>query len=121
LRASAPQLHDLRRIAAELIAALRSTGKRELARVVVDDAEIMLTVTAVRRGAGIAERSASYAAVLTPIVGRIRLATGNGSTDLTPARFMSLPRGSSYEILADDEAAFMLVVAKHRTAASGHA
>ena len=56
--------------------------------------------------------------MLVPILGRLRFATGNGSTDLTPARFVSIPRGSRYEILADDDAVFMLVVAEPPTIAA---
>jgi quercetin dioxygenase-like cupin family protein len=110
------ELLEVRRVASELIASAPAGRDSNVARTLVDDADMTVSIVALRRGQGTGEHATPHSTVIVPISGRVRFATGNGIVDLTPGRFMFVDPDRRHEIVADEDAAVMLVVAKQQRA-----
>jgi quercetin dioxygenase-like cupin family protein len=104
------ELMDAPRIAADLLASAKTAGDSRATRVLVEERDLTISIVALLRGARIAEQSARSTVVI-PIFGRVRFATGNGIVDLMPGRSLFSGRDQPHEIIADEDAALMLVCA----------
>lgn len=109
MTASSFELLDVRRVADELMSSALSARDLKAERVLVDTAEMRLTIVALKRSGTIGDHVSARSAILAPIFGRARFASGNGIVDLTPGRFMFVGRGTRHEIAADEDTALMLV------------
>ena len=105
-------LLDVRHVAAELMASDPLAHDSSAARTLVDDADMTVSIIALKRGGRLREHASPHAAVIAPIFGRVRFATGNGIVDLSPGRFMFVDRDRLHEIVADEDSALMLVTAR---------